>query len=331
MKAKNLAIVLAICAVIFLSGCGGPTYTISGKVINVDGQGLGGVNLTIISSFNTRQETILAKTDETGAWSAVVQEGAVSVETTKAGWTFTPLEKNINRTESDLEIIGALEGPINFTDPSLEAVVREKIAKTSGDILVSDVIGIKSFDASLKGISSLEGIEYFLSANTIFLNGNQISDISPLVKLQKNLDELWLDHNRIENIELLANLHLKYLLLGYNGVSDMSFLKNLTSLKWLRIEANDIADISFLHDLQSLQYLYLATNQIEDISVLANLTQLEEVNLDGNQLTQINVLLDLPNLKTVSLKNNPKLLLTQESAGLKVIEDLEKRGVTVEY
>ena len=142
---------------------------------------------------------------------------------------------------------------------------------------------------------------------------------------------MWLDQNQISDISPLANLtNLTALLLEHNQISDISPLADLTSLTELYLAYNQISDISPLADLTSLTRLYLRDNQISDISPLANLTSLTELGLDENQIRDIRPLVENPGLGAgdrVSLRNNP---LSDTSLNT-YIPQLQARGVIVYY
>lgn len=101
------------------------------------------------------------------------------------------------------------------------------------------------------------------SLTEIFLNGVQLSDISPLASL-KNVKTLFLSNNPITDISPLASLN------------------NLTTLA---LSANQIADIRPLASLTQLNHLFLDSNQIADIRPLASLTQLATLSLFDNQIS----------------------------------------------
>lgn len=83
----------------------------------------------------------------------------------------------------------------------------------------------------------------------LYLDGNKISDITPLAKLT-NLTVLGLGGNQISDITLLANFtNLTILLLSENQISDITPLTNLTNLKDLRLSGNQISD----SDIESLK------------------------------------------------------------------------------
>ena len=166
--------------------------------------------------------------------------------------------------------------------------------------------------------------EATLSKLSLTLSYNQITDISPLENLT-NLGGLWLGDNQIADISPLENLtKLKVLQLTNNRVADISPLENLTNLWSLGLSGNRIANISPLENLTNLSSLGLGSNRITDISSLENLTKLKFVRLSDNQIVDILPLLNLMVLEELYLGGNPL-----NSSELQTIRTLEERGVLV--
>jgi Leucine-rich repeat (LRR) protein len=80
----------------------------------------------------------------------------------------------------------------------------------------------------------------------------------------------------------------------------------------LIVDNKDITDISALRELTSLERLSLKDNNIRDIGALAELTELERLYLTNNNISDISVLSGLINLKTLYVSGNP---LTQSQVG----------------
>lgn len=104
-----------------------------------------------------------------------------------------------------LGAIPVFAGVVNFSDPGLEAAIREAINKTTGDILDTDLIGLTTLDARYHNIVNLEGIEHLTNLTELDLYGNEIVDITPLSGLA-DLTTLILTRNQITDIRPLLNL-----------------------------------------------------------------------------------------------------------------------------
>ena len=104
-------------------------------------------------------------------------------------------------------------------------------------------------------------------------------------------------------------------------ISDISVLKDLTSLTQLNLGGNQISDISALKDFTRLQSLFLSNNQISDISALKDFTRLQSLDLSNNQIGDISALKDLKILMTsLSLNNN-------QISDISVLKDFAKLHV----
>lgn len=356
---KRLLVVFSLVMILFIfTGCKVKnSFTISGRVTDFDGNSMAGVDILVQVEPNGQNTSgpydIKTTTNDAGMWQAVVPPSIVIAYAEKDQWLFSSENGEVASNETRLDFIGVKEGPVHFPDANLEAAVRSEIEKPTGEIMVSDVIDESVFSAPNRQISSLEGMEYFFSAYFLNFSNNQITDISPLVKLKTNLEELYLSQNPVENMELLKDTHLCELYYANNQISDINFLENFTYIDTLNLEnnqisdinvlanlhnliqlnlnANKVSDISALANLPKLVRLEMNANQITDISSLANLNKLKYVYLNANQISDISVLLDLPDLVDVSVKDNPTLNTAEGSPAYEVIQQLKARNVTVNY
>ena len=149
------------------------------------------------------------------------------------------------------------------------------------------------------GIKNLLGLENAVNLEKIDLNENEISDLSPIAKLNK-LTKLSLIRNRISNLQPLSELtNLEYLDLYANKIVDISPLAKLTNLKHLDLHNNNdqtgdpvhptisggIKDISVVKNLTKLEMLSLGSNNITDITPIKNLTNIKDLVLAGNHIS----------------------------------------------
>ena len=149
------------------------------------------------------------------------------------------------------------------------------------------------------GIKNLLGLENAVNLEKLDLNENEISDLSPIAKLNK-LTKLSLIRNRISNLQPLSELtNLEYLDLYANKIVDISPLAKLTNLKHLDLHNNNdqtgdpvhptisggIKDISVVKNLTKLEMLSLGSNNITDITPIKNLTNIKDLVLAGNHIS----------------------------------------------
>lgn len=184
---------------------------------------------------------------------------------------------------------------INFTDPYFESVVRDILGKSIGDIVVSDVSGITTLKARVKGIRNINDIVYFTALEELDLYGNKINDISPLAQLQ-NLKILNIGKN-------YNTLYSSGSSSGVNGMN-MNTLSSLPLLEELYAEDNKIADLNFVEGLTQLKVLNLSNNNLTDVSALKNLSNLQTLILSGNHITELTSIADCIKLSYIDVSNN---------------------------
>ena len=185
-------------------------------------------------------------------------------------------------------------------------------------------------------VSDLTGLEYANNLDYLHLGGNLIADVTPLGGLTQ-LTRLYLNDNCLSdssNLSALSSLSaLEELNLGVDwngsdptpcgtsqgGISNLSFLEDLTNLwklvlsrqsitdsqlphiaglpnlVWLTLEKNPgVTSISSLSTLDKLEGLYLSECGIAslDASALSNMEALHHLWLDGNPLSSLQPLID---------------------------------------
>ncbi|HPU42340.1 MAG TPA: stalk domain-containing protein [Acetivibrio clariflavus] len=74
---------------------------------------------------------------------------------------------------------------IQIPDSNFEKVIRRNIKKYTGELFTSDLKGIKVLEGREAGISDIEGIQYMKNVTHIYLEKNNISDISLLAGLKE--------------------------------------------------------------------------------------------------------------------------------------------------
>ncbi len=169
---------------------------------------------------------------------------------------------------------------------------------------------------------SIEGAQHLINLQTLYLDCNSISDISPLAGLV-NLQHLYLWGNPLSDVSPLAGLtNLQTLDLNQCLISDISALANLTNLITLNLTDNPLSDISALAGMGNLQELHLENGQVSDISPFASLSNLRFFDLSGNQVSDISPLTDLSNLLSFDLSYN-QISNSSPLAGLTNLQGLE--------
>lgn len=192
---------------------------------------------------------------------------------------------------------------IHIPDSNFEKVIRKGIKKYSGDIFTSDLKSINVLEGREAEISDIEGIQYMKNAKYVYLEKNNIIDISLLSELSE----------------------LEVLSLSGNKIADISSLSSLTNLKTIYLHTNLLRDLTPLSVLTNLKELYLGGNYIKVIEPLSTLTNLESLFLGDNQIIDLNPLKKLVKLKSLDIYANSMLDITP----LKSLNSLEE--LYIEY
>ncbi len=183
-------------------------------------------------------------------------------------------------------------------DPNLRAAVREALGIPDDDPLTRlDMERLTALSAEKHQITSLIGLEYATHLTSALLEGNPISDVSPLAGL----------------------IQLRVLNMAGCQISDIHPLANLTRLESLRLHANQIEDVTPLTNLTRLTDLWLVTNRIADVRPLEKLTLLKDLRIHRNLIVDYSPLAALP---LVNFQYDE----SYESPGLSIQERLQNRS-----
>ena len=226
---------------------------------------------------------------------------------------------------------------IIWKDPAFEAIVREVMAKPSGDITVKEA---EEFKGSLviyrNDIKTIDDLAWFINLDLVIVQADLIQDASVLpsnaivdvyfngiTKISDVLDICNAEEfNKIKDLGFIINKNDQscyvsgnenenvFVYLTYeNNIQDLSeigILKNFKTLKLLELNSSGFTDINIheLSKLTDLTALSLNDNQISDISELNKLTNLTDLSMGGNQVSDISTLSKLTNLIYLELVNN---------------------------
>ena len=176
---------------------------------------------------------------------------------------------------------------IEFGDPALEQLVREKAEREAGELRRTDVLRITHIDGAGRGITDLDGIAALRRLESLRLPRNGIADVSPLAELPR-LVELDLSGNGLADLDgagfgALADGRIRELRLRSNGITDLAPIGRMTALARLDLRDNHLRDIGGLDSLHRLEHLNLRENRVGDLSPLAGLTGLRYLNVHSNR------------------------------------------------
>lgn len=212
----------------------------------------------------------------------------------------------------------AADETVVFPDQNLEAVIREEIGQPFKPLHSGGLKKITELDATGKGITSLEGMQYLTNLTVLHLEDNQVSDVSPLAGLRKlrtlNLRNNSITDLRKANFEALSavplrklNLDTNYVLVEsgqYTWLTDISVLSSFTSLTELTLSQNQVSDLSPLSHLPNMKVLILDRNLIRYITPLREMRFLKTLNLSNNDVVDLEPLAKLWDLQNLYLTSN---------------------------
>uniref|UniRef100_A0A8C6TBI8 Leucine-rich repeat-containing protein 23 n=1 Tax=Neogobius melanostomus TaxID=47308 RepID=A0A8C6TBI8_9GOBI len=121
--------------------------------------------------------------------------------------------------------------------------------------------------------------------------------------------KLDLKERGLTDISAIRNfIHIRFLDLSNNRLSDLSPLASLTQLLWIKVDSNVMQSLRGqpFAQLTYLQWLNVAVNLLKDMEGLAGPSSLETLNLIGNSIDKISCLEHnrFANLATVELRGN---------------------------
>ena len=212
---------------------------------------------------------------------------------------------------------------VHIPDPNLRAFIEEELGKTpNAPITVEEMARLHRISPKEMGIRDLTGLEFATNLEWLKIQGNQISDISPIAGLTK-LDLLDISDNEISDLSPLTGLkNLRHVKVSRNNISDLSPLAGLPTLNRFDSWGNPVSDLSPLVELEvidicggepdvstlagakNLKELYLLGGGVSDVSPVAKLTGLTRLRVAGNPVSDISPLAELTGLKWLELSEN---------------------------
>lgn len=150
-------------------------------------------------------------------------------------------------------------------------------------------------------IDVLDDLPKLKNLRRIFLVDQQITDLTPLVKLIY-LEYVDLRHNPITDISPLSQLpSLSSLIIFDTRVTDVTALRTCPHLSMLDAGYTLIRSMAAFEGLTSLQTLVMRKAPLQSLEQIKNLPLLEQVYLSETQLLDLSPLLDLPRLESVEV------------------------------
>ena len=187
--------------------------------------------------------------------------------------------RGVSLREGELEqLTTILPGCAILTDSDTEDVTSIWLCGTHFDT------GASQLSLSGLGLREIQCLSLCSQLRSLDLTNNEISDLSPLMNLQK-LEKLRISGNQITDLRPLIGLPaLRYLEVTGNAVTETSAVGSLAALQTLDLSDNPIGDFSGLKKLSELQSLRLENTGLADADLeqLYGLKKLNRLALERN-------------------------------------------------
>ena len=179
--------------------------------------------------------------------------------------------------------IGGVIEPVELTDSSIEANVRETLMfGENTQIYTNDLWSITQFQVPADA-ESLEDLAHFTRLQKLTISGKTLESLSFLSGM-----------TQLEELEFI----------GCYLPDELDTIAGLPALKKLKMESCNLSTIAKLDKAIGLTHLDLRSNAIGDISVLANMPQLTVLDLSHNAVTDLTVLSGLSMLQELNVAHN---------------------------
>lgn len=236
-------------------------------------------------------EEVLIEEDE--AEEVITLEAAFSIP---VDWAFTEDSKELNDAiASRYSGTGSLD------------------VNQDGYITTAEINGWTGTSLNLQNMGitgTAEGLQYFVNLQSLYMNGNSITELPEDFGNLTKLNTLYLTGNNLSSLpESFGDLgNLRYLDIIDNQLTSLpESFGNLINLEEAHLNKNQIASLpESIGDLANLEVLMLTSNKLNSVpDSITNLTNLTRLSLSYNELTQLpSDIGALSNLTSLYLNNN---------------------------
>lgn len=202
--------------------------------------------------------------------------------------------------------IGGVVEPVELSDPSIDAAVREQLGLSPTATLMTDTLwGIVSLTLP-STVEDLSDLRYCTGLRSLTLQNVSGMDFSVLQQLtsleQLDLSNCTISSNSLDAISSLVNL--RRLVLNTCALADINPLGQLTKLTELDLSNNSITDLSVLSLMLELETVSVSNNPVTSIAGLATCSKLKSVDISNCNVASLSSLSDKTNLETLLAPNN---------------------------
>lgn len=279
----------------------GDTVLIKGSVMNADNRR---VAIKIIDDTNHIKLVSQTKTNEIGEFTATFSNlhsytglvAFVTIEGIDELYVLENEEQKTARAEIAVSENPELYKAIRNARPELDSdetgvITSAELSCINGTLILSNA-----------NITSIDGLQYCTSVTTLYIDGNNISDISPVSGME-NLKGLFAQNNCIGGLPELPET-IEVLNLSGNFLTSVASIGNLTNLKSVYLDDNYISEISFINGTANLKYMSIKGNNLISIYSTSKATKLLHLDLSDNNISNITPLAELDALRDLRLSNN---------------------------
>ncbi len=209
-------------------------------------------------------------------------------------------------------------------------------ANNDGRISATEAKAVKYINVIGKEITNLSGIEHFVNLECLYLNNNKVEDID--LSKNKALHTLTCNQNQLSTLDVSNNTELTFLYCESNKLTTLDFAKN-TELRILYCRSNQLTALNISKNT-ALTSLSCSSNQLTTLDV-SNNTELTSLGCSSNQLTALDVSnnteltyldCDSNQLTTLDVTKNTKLTyLTCRDCPIKVLDVTKSSALKTLY
>ena len=153
----------------------------------------------------------------------------------------------------------------NFPDDRFRLWLLAQDYGADGFLTDAEIAEVYSIDVSSKGITSLQGIEYFTALTSLDCYENQLTELD--LSKNTNLEMLRCHSNKLKGLDVTKNTALIDLHCYNNQLKALDLSKN-TALTHIECDANQLTELN-LSQNKALTFLSCADNQLTSL-VLSN-------------------------------------------------------------
>ena len=189
-------------------------------------------------------------------------------------------------------------GPFYFPDSTFRTYLRKFDKNKDSYLSKTELDAIKEINVGEKGITNLQGINFFPNLEKLDCNNNQLTTLNVTSNL--NLKELYCYENQLTELNVWENDQLTDLACAGNQLTELDVQYN-TKLVFLSCYGNQLTSLDVSKN-PALEQLFCSRNNLTSLDVSKN-PALVWLNCMNNQLTSLDVSQNT-NLAFLSCDNN---------------------------